>query len=252
MPERRYELGSLERAIEILQMLATRPGLRLKDLGEALGAHQTTVLRALRVLERHRLVRRQEHGGYVLGGGLAELGQAALEAIDIARDLRPLTAQLADLVGVTAHVGLVRDGEVVIIDKVDGPQPMVRYSTLGSHMPMHATAAGKAALALDSAEWERLLLQAHLPQVTPATITEPHALLRQVERARGDRFATEQSEFRVGFGCVAVAFRVTDDLVTLSLSGPLVDRATLDDRGRLLVDHVAEFLRPYGASAVQL
>jgi DNA-binding IclR family transcriptional regulator len=147
---------------------------------------------------------------------------------------------------------MVRSGLVTIVDKVDPPEPIVRYTTLGSRMPLHATAAGKAALGLDPAELEALRASGPLLAYTPSTIVDFAALDTEVERVRDRHYATEQNEYHLGFSCVGVAFRLADDLVTISMSGPQLGLGRLRESGEHLHDTLAAFLLPYGRSAVQL
>src|SRR5690625_2993517 len=143
-----YALGSVERAVRVLAALEGAPGARLTELGKSLGTNATTLLRTLRVLEEHGLVRRSESGGYSLGTRLVELGHAASLAINVAEHLRGGLTELSRRFNVTAHVGMLRDQMVTVVEKIDPPTPLVRYSTLGTRMPLHATAAGKVVLTL--------------------------------------------------------------------------------------------------------
>lgn len=248
---RTYELGSLDRALEILSVLAEHPGSRLAELSAHLGANGTTVLRALRVLERNGFVRRAP-AGYFLGARLTELGHAAAGSVDIAADLTPALTALGRDERATAHIGMLRAGMVTVIAKIEPPNPLVRYSTLGTRMPLHATATGKAALALlgDEALGE---LAAHgLAAYTPATILDPEALAVEVRRAREERFAREEGEYQAGFVCVATAFRAEEEIYTVSLSSPLVDDDALSRRGARLVETLDAVLGEHGIGAARL
>jgi IclR family acetate operon transcriptional repressor len=236
-----YELGSLDRALEILTVLSISPGLRLADLSASLGANGTTVLRALRVLERQGFVRRAATG-YRLGARLAELGHAAIASLDVAAELHDTLAELGSSQQATAHIGMYRAGMVTIVGKIEPPQPLVRYSTLGTRMPLHATAAGKAALAVLGDDYVSSLTAAGLAPYTPSTVCEGENLMRQVAETRKRRFSIEEGEYQVGFVCVASAFRVEDELYTVSLSSPFVERRALLSRGEFLVSALDRFL----------
>lgn len=237
-----YELGSLDRALEILTVLSTSPGLRLAELSARLDANGTTVLRALRVLERRGFVRRTPTG-YHLGARLAELGHAALEALDVPTELHGTLAELGRTEHATAHIGMLRADMVTVVGKIEPPQPLVRYSTLGTRMPLHATAAGKAALAALGDDYLASVDAATLTAFTPATLRDLATLRRDVAEARERRFSIEEGEYQVGFVCVGTAFRVDGELYTVSLSSPFVDRETLLGRGEALVSTLGEFLR---------
>lgn len=239
-----YQLQSLERAIELLGALSAQPRARLQDLCERTGANQTTVLRTLRVLERHGLVRRSVDGSsYSLGTRLTELGHAAVAAIDVPGEIRPAAALLAQQYSATVHVGLYRGEGVTVIDKLDSQASVVRYSSLGTRLPLHASAAGKAVIALlapeDPAE---LGVRPPLAAHTRHSITDLAELRADIAVSRQRRYTIEREEFQLGFGCVGSAFRMGDEVYAVSISGQLVDDVQLAERGERLRGMLDEFL----------
>ncbi len=245
-----YELQSVERAIELLDQLAAGRGLRLTELSTAMGANPTTVLRTLRVLTKAGFVRRDPRTqAYLLGTRLAELGNVALRNIDTTQVLRPWTSELSARCNVTAHVGMLRGNGVTIVDKVDPPRPLVRYSFLGTQMPLHATAAGKAVLALCG---EELLDGAALPlpAYTVHSICDLHVLREDLEATRRRRYSMEKEEYQIGFGCVGTAFRLGEDVFAVSLSGATPDVAVLDRHGEMLRSAIDDFLGQHVGAAV--
>jgi IclR family acetate operon transcriptional repressor len=238
-----YELSSVDRALTVLSILAVQPRMRLAELSDKLGANPSTVLRALRVLERHGLVRRSpSEMEYVLGTRLVELGQSAVASIDIVQALRPLVRPLVSEFHATAHIGMVRTGMVTIVDKVDPPAPTVGYSAVGTRMPLHATAGGKAALALAGPPLLEELAGTELSAWTPHTITSLDALAADLDAIRSRRFSVEREEYHLGFGCVGSAMSVEGEIYTVSISGSLLDTGTLQDCGEKLRVAVDAFL----------
>lgn len=249
-PRPTYELSSVDRALTILTILGRCPGIRLGELSRQLGANTSTVLRALRVLERHGLVRRgQSDVEYLLGTRLVELGQAAASSIAIVPSLRPLVAPLTHDFHATAHIGMLRDGMVTIVDKVDPPDPTVGYSAVGTRMPLHATAGGKAALALVGAPLLDDLRGAALQRFTPHTLCDVGALSAEIEAVRARRFSVERGEYHVGFGCVGSAISVDRDVYTVSISGSLTDVDALQHWGERLREAIEVFLLQHAGAA---
>ncbi|MBX3194153.1 MAG: helix-turn-helix domain-containing protein [Microbacteriaceae bacterium] len=243
-----YALSSVERALAALDLLAKNPGARLNEVAAALGSSPSTVLRMLRVLERSGHVRRSARApGYLLGPRVAELGRAFLAGIDVIADIRPNVAPLGREFNLTVHLGLLRAGMLTVIDKIDPPDPIVRYSTLGTRMPLHATAAGKAVLALLPDELDSLR-DIDLVSYTPSTRTAFHELVADVSLAQQRRFGVEEEEFQVGFSCVGTAFAIGQDVYSVSLSGAQDSRALLA-RGERLSKGVSEVVAGYGALA---
>ncbi|WP_022886792.1 IclR family transcriptional regulator [Glaciibacter superstes] len=252
-PRETYELSSVDRALTILTILSRRPGIRLGELSTELGANQSTVLRALRVLQRHGFVRRgRSDVEYLLGTRLVELGQAALASIDIAQELRPLAARFSQMYNATAHIGMLRGGTMTVIDKVDPIDPVVRYSFLGARMPLHATAIGKAALALVGESLMTQLWDEPLRAHTPQTILDPPTLQADIDETQRRRFSVEQQEYQIGFGCVGSAFRIDGDVYAVSISGSLVDLPELIRRGEELRDGMDDFLAEHAGVAAGL
>ncbi|MFC4241998.1 IclR family transcriptional regulator [Gryllotalpicola reticulitermitis] len=246
--EKQYEVGTLQRAIEVLEELATTPQQRLVDLAQSLAVNQSTLLRTLRVLEQARFVQRDANGAYRLGLKLAELGLGMIEDTVASSPLRLAAGQLSRRFDVTVHLGVLNAQAITVIDKFDPPVTLVRYSTLGARMPLHATAAGKAALALapqiglEPLDYET----ARLAPFTPKTILDPEKLRSDVLAAAKRGYSIENGEYQNGFSCVGTAVAVGQEIYTLSLSGPLIETATRAQMGKAVAAAVSELARDHG------
>jgi DNA-binding IclR family transcriptional regulator len=249
-----YELRSLERALEILGFLATVEQATLSEVCEKCDINTTTCLRTMRVMERNGFVRRSPDGKqYMLGLRLAELGTLALGRIDMVSLIRPLARSLTEEFRVTAHIGLLRDGMVTVIDKIDSPDGFVRYSLLGTRMPLHCSGMGKAILALFGPD--RLAeagLKPPLTRFTRDTITDMEWLAADIVRCAERGYSIEQEEWQPGFCCTGTAFTFNGDHYAVSLSGVTVPASELEERGRRLSAAVREFLRAQGAAVSEV
>src|SRR5690606_39898152 len=88
------------------------------------------------------------------------------------------------------------------IDKIDSPQPLLAYSTIGGRAPAYAVATGKALLAYqapDYLEHYAQAIQKHTPQ-THASLLVLKEELAEVSRVG---YAINQGEWREGIGGVA-------------------------------------------------
>src|SRR5262249_42214003 len=70
-------------------------------------------------------------------------------------------------------------------------------------IPAHASALGKAMLAFQPDEAERMLKDGELRSMTGETLTEPDDVRRQLDQVRGTGIAREQDEAVLGEGAVA-------------------------------------------------
>ncbi|GAB3762018.1 DNA-binding IclR family transcriptional regulator [Nocardioides ginsengisegetis] len=149
---------------------------------------------------------RTRDGHYVVGRRLWDLGLLA----PVQTGLRELASPyLHDLYGATlATVHLaVRDGlEVLYLDRLRGNTSVPIVSTVGSRLPLHATAVGKVLLAHAPPEVRQEVL-GNLTRITAYTITQPGTLQRQLARVLRDDHATTVEEMSPGACSVAVPIR---------------------------------------------
>lgn len=105
----RYVVQSLDRGLELLQILARANGVvLLDDLAGLAGIPSSTVFRLLATLERRGLVRRTDSpAGYRVGVGCVELGGAYLASLDLVQEARPLMKDLLASFQQTVHLGVL-------------------------------------------------------------------------------------------------------------------------------------------------
>ena len=100
-----YSLGSLERALALLETLAEPPDLTLTDIAGALGVSEATALRHLRFFSAADVAADEASKRYVLGPRLLELGHHAGEQLALPRIARGPMTQLRDRFDETVHLG---------------------------------------------------------------------------------------------------------------------------------------------------
>jgi IclR family acetate operon transcriptional repressor len=133
---------------------------------------------------------------------------------------------------------LIEGETLAIIETVEGDHA-VRPVELppGAAVPLHATAVGKAVLASWSDHALENFLARPLPAFTPATITDPAALRRQIHQAQARGYAEVSDEAQIDIGGVAAVFRLPDErLGALALTFPRhrLDRDTVVTFGGLV------------------
>jgi DNA-binding IclR family transcriptional regulator len=178
---------TLDRGLKVLEVLAQEPGgLRVTQLARAVGTHRTNLYRVLLTLARHRLVRRDWDGRYVLGLGLVELVRGV--ACDLRSVALPVLERLAHATQATAFVA-VADGDEVVIVAVAEPKLGQVYLACrpGWGQPLRRGAAGLAILAG----------RPPVPGEGP-----------EVKRARARGYAVTFSEPVRGLGQIAAPIRV--------------------------------------------
>jgi len=194
-----YRVPAVVSAAKVLRELRRvgEPGTTQAQLVRATGVSKSSMHNLLSTLEREGFVSRDPRSrGYRLGPTLITLGAAAsgqTRLIDIASErLAPLAAerQLSFAVGqpVGAH-------EVVIVERFYPPHGVHVGIRVGSTYGLYDGALGKVLLAgLPQEQVERILETEPIPAHTERTLTDPDALLAEVERARAVGWAVSEQE----------------------------------------------------------
>lgn len=241
---------SLRRALQIVTDIGDSP-LTIAEAAERIGVHATTALRLLQPLEQHGFVRRTTDGKYELGSRLIDLGQRALESMDVRTAARPWLKRLAAYTGETVHLAVIAESEAVYIDKVESQHHIRMYSRVGIAAPMHCTGVGKALLLASSAPMRRRLLgeepfERHTA-TTRTTYAEIEAALSQGQRVG---YVLDDEEHEPGVHCIAAPIRHRDGSAagSLSITAPTwrIDRATLLSFAPELLRAVASTSRELG------
>ena len=143
-----YQLHGLERAVSVLE---SDTPLSLAEICQRMGLHKSTAHRSLMVLERSALIERTLENRFRLGLRLYELGNRAVEQIDLRARVYPFFRRLAAEVGETVHLGVLQKTSVVYLDKVEPNRRVCMSSKIGTSNPVYCTSMGKAILACPSA-----------------------------------------------------------------------------------------------------
>jgi DNA-binding IclR family transcriptional regulator len=218
--------ASLGRAIDLLEAIAEGPeeGMTASELARVTGMNRVTVHRTLSTFKSRALVRQsQPRAPYRLGFRLLELAEHVLTELELVRTGKPILDDLCNRSGESCHLAVLDATEVVYVAKVESPQAVRLVSRVGSRVPLHSTALGKAILAtLEWAEAEKLLQSSELEPRTDSTLVTLADLEAELARVRARGFAVDLAENEPGVHCVACAIPapMLGQAAALSISGP--------------------------------
>ncbi|HEX7359673.1 MAG TPA: IclR family transcriptional regulator [Bryobacteraceae bacterium] len=220
-----YRVQVLDRVFQILDVLAgSNHGIGLAELAGRLGVHKSTTHRLLMVLESGRYVERiTSTGQYRLGSRLIELGLSAAAQLDVYEISRPHLRALAEEAGETAHLAVLREGEIVSIVKAEGTQNLRTPITVGTRTPAHCTSLGKAILAFGPPERvDDFLKDRKLKAYTPKTITSPVRFKAELRAIRECGYSVDNEEREIGLRCIAAPVwnSVGEVIAAISVAGP--------------------------------
>jgi len=240
---------SVDRALTLLRHLAEAEGLTLTRAAETSGLPLSTVHRLLTTLEHHGLAELDPGGqAWHVGVEAFRIGAAFLGRGKLAeRGRRPMQA-LMEASGETANLAVAEHAAVVFVSQVETHAAIRAFFRAGTRSPFHASGVGKAILShLPPARALAVLRRAPLERFTARTLTEPAALLAELEAAAARGYAVDDEERHAGMRCVAAAIfnEFGEPVAGLSVSGPTVrvDAAAVERLGPLVRAAAAEVTR---------
>ena len=219
------QIKSLVRAITVVETLAAhRSGATVTALAAELSLPKSSVFRVLHTLLHLGYVRQDRSTErYSLGTKFLHLAASVERGSDLRTLAHPLLVELSEQTTETVHLALPVDDRMVYIDKVESTRTVVMASRVGQHLPQHCSALGKAYLsALPVDERRAVVGRLELERRTSRTLTDPEALLADLELSAKRGFAMDNLENEDGVRCVGAA--IVDDrgkpVAALSISAP--------------------------------
>jgi DNA-binding IclR family transcriptional regulator len=219
-----YQLHSLARAVSVLEMLGeSDTPLSLSELCRLMNLHKSTAHRSLMVLEQSGLIERTPENRFRLGLKLYELGNRAVEQIDLRMRVRPYMARLSAQIGETVHLGVLQKSSIVYIDKAGPNRKVCTSSKSGTSNPVYCTSMGKAILAfLPEEEVEQVIANLKFVRYTENTLGTREDLLKSLEKVRRRGYAIDDEEIELGVRCIGAPVFNQDHrpIAAISVSGP--------------------------------
>lgn len=221
-PDEPRSLGTIDRAVEIVDLLKELDGAGVAEVAEALDIAPSTAHGYLSTLERNRYLVKED-GAYHVGmrflhlGGYASVRKPGYKfAKRKVRDLARETGERAQFIveehgrGTYLHTGT--EDTAVQID-----------ARIGKENYLHASAAGKAILAnLPGARVDEIVDRWGLPSLTENTITDRGVLEEELARIREQGYSYNRDESVDGLRAVGSPVMADEGEVlgALSISAP--------------------------------
>ncbi|MBJ7340936.1 IclR family transcriptional regulator [Mycolicibacterium sp.] len=214
---------SVDRALVVLEILATLGQAGVTEIAAELGVHKSTVSRLISVLEARGYVEQlSDRGKYRLGFAVARLARSTSAQLDLVKQSQAACDALALESGETTNLAVLDEDRIVNVAEAIGPAGIALRTWVGQSCPAHATSSGKVLLAgLEVAELRRRL-PSRLDSFTADTLTARSALEAELDVVRERGWASVCEELEVGLNAVAAPVYDADGRVAaaLSVSGP--------------------------------
>lgn len=237
----RNSLKTVDKTFAVVDLLQANGAMRLTAVAQGLGLKKATSHRLLSTLEAAGYVTRDaETAKYTLSLKFFEIGAAVLRNMELRKIAAPFLEELWRSVSEVVNVAVLSHRTGLIIEKVGRPEPLRLGVQVGEPVPLHSTGLGKILLADLTFEGRQQLLAHALHRFTDRTVTDPIALERELERARGRGYATDMQETNSEVRCVAAAVRsyTGRTVAAISVSGyaPRLSQRRIRDLAPVVID----------------
>jgi DNA-binding IclR family transcriptional regulator len=203
--------NSLERALLLLKVIEQTPGgLRNADISRQLKIPKSSCTYIVSRLEREGyLIQDPVSRRYKIGLTPIALAHGALREVGIRTVAEPALYKLTSQTGLSAGIGILRRGRVLLVDRVEGPRFVDRaieaaagrasyqvraQRDIGRVLPAHATALGKVLLAFLPRQQVMDLLAKYGLANAATTILSKRRLLGELDLVRTQRYAIADGE----------------------------------------------------------
>jgi IclR family transcriptional regulator, acetate operon repressor len=215
---------AVERAADLLFLIAERGEASLSDLARAIGSSGSAVHRILTALKKKGLIQQdEENGPYSMSWSILALTQRLTTEADLRAISRPHMVSLRDLTEETVTLNVRSGFQRVCIDRVEGPHEVRWHQEIGKISPLYAGATGRAILAyLSPDELGQFWRTTELRRLTPYTKVNRKEVLGELEQIRKHGYAIGTQD-RV-LGVAAMAAPIFDSAgraeASLTIAGP--------------------------------
>lgn len=213
------------RTLLILEVLgkSDRP-MTATQINEQIGLPKQTVHRLCVTLEENGFLTRPSKGKtYQVARRLRDLGSGLLHNSRDHVARHQILSDVAERVGETVNFAVPGDTGMNYLDRVETDWPFRIQLPIGTSVPFHCTASGKAFLAsLSPRQQTNLVTSLTLKQMTEHTHVTAQTLTEELRDIRKQGFAIDREEFIEGM--VAIAVPVLDKrgrfIAALAYHGP--------------------------------
>ncbi|MFY9176604.1 MAG: IclR family transcriptional regulator [Caldicoprobacterales bacterium] len=223
------------RVIEILTLVASsNDGLTLTDLAEKMKAPKSSIYPILKTLSNFNFLNyNQRNFTYRIGYQAFEIGNAYLNNFDLMEEIKTTMTNMVNVCSETCHYAILIEGDVLYLQKIDSPEPIRMFSSIGKRLPAYGTGLGKALLMDHNMDQLRSLYPNGLKKLTKNTASSVEELYDQLQAAKAEGFAYEVEESNEHIRCIAVPIR-KNGIIFSALSVAIPVFRYTDEKGELI------------------
>ncbi len=218
-------LRAVQRVLAILGSYSLeRSELGISEIAAIVGLTPSSVYRVVASLEWGGFLEQNPvTGKYRLGLEVFSLGAVVLEQMGLGRQSFPFLENLSRVSRETVNLGVMRQGQVMYVQKIESPEILRAGLTVGSRVPAHCTAIGKVLLAyMSDDEVEEIVRQRGLGKYGPNCITSLDQLKAHLVKVREQGYSIDDEELGADMRCIGAPVRNHMGVVVagIAIAGP--------------------------------
>lgn len=229
-------IQSVDRALDVLEILASKSGMTLSEVAFELNQSPATIYRVLSTLQARGIIETDPATQmWNIGPAAFQIGYAFMRRSSVVERSRPIMRDLMVQTGETSNLGIEKSDMVMFVSQVETHETIRAFFPPGTQSPLHASGIGKALLAHYAQDRiARLLKNSSLERFTDKTITDPEKILEEMGTIRSQGFAFDDEEKASGMRCIAAPILnfYGEAVAGISVSGP-THRMTLGRIGTI-------------------
>jgi DNA-binding IclR family transcriptional regulator len=177
-----------------------KPRWTISELARRLNVPKSGVFRLVKTFERkHFLQSGEDSYEYELGSGIWELtGIVSGKRERLIEKASPYLHDLNKTTGLLVSLRAFENDQMVILDRVEGKDPVKVIFPVGTHQPLNHGAPGKLLLAYhyppDSNQFHELISSGRITRLTDRTLVERRRLQEELNKIRRLGYATSDGE----------------------------------------------------------
>lgn len=200
-----YHVPNLERSLDILDLLSNNPhGLNISEISIRLNFPRNSVFRIVSTLFNFGYLEKDDdQKSYKLSLKLLTVGMRALSDPTLVEKSLPIMQELRNKYKETVPLGVLRDGQGVIIEEVVGTHLFRYVLEPGKIFNLHTAAPAKAIMAyLPDDEKKIIFKKMTFTVFTKRTITSKEKLQKYLKQVRINGYAVDHAEEVEGMHCI--------------------------------------------------
>ncbi len=205
-----YTVPMVVKVLKVLSVFRQAgPRLALTQVISLCGIPKASAFRILETLRSEGYLTRDTHGSYRLTYQLLEVAMVVHTRNPLRRAALPYLEQLNREVKETVNLGVLEETNVVYAEVLESQHWLRIVPSVGTRVPLHATALGKAVAAyLSREELTSVLGKGGLKSFTPNTITTMKTYLQELAKTQERGYGVDHEE--EALQCICVAAPVFD------------------------------------------